>query len=64
MQDMLSELHIPRCRGNDIVANLHFTRFFGTVIQCEIARGFPRSVVKVGLNVQCKNISILSGIQP
>ena len=31
---------------------------------CEIARRFPRSVVKVGLNIRCKNISILSGVQP
>ena len=44
---------------NDMVADLHFPWFFGTPIQCEIARRFPRSVVKVGLNVQCKNISIL-----
>ena len=55
--DMLSES--PRC--NDMVADLHFPRFFGTPIQCEIARRFPRSIVQVGLNVQCKNISILSG---
>ena len=41
---MLSES--PRC--NDMVADLHFPRFFGTAIQCEIARRFPRSVVKVG----------------
>ena len=60
MQDILSES--PRC--NDMVTDLHFPRFFGTTIQCEIARRFPRSVVKVGLNVQCKNISILSGVQP
>ena len=60
MEDMLSEL--PRC--NNMVADLHFPQFFGTPIQCEIARRFPRSVVKVGLNVQCKNISILSGVQP
>ena len=52
MQDMLSES--PRC--NDMAADLHFPRFFGTAIQCEIARHFPRSVVKVGLQVQCKNI--------
>ena len=52
----------PRC--NDMVADLHFRRFFGTAIKCEIARRFPRSVVKVGLHVQCKNISILSGVQP
>ena len=52
----------PRC--NDMVADLHFPRFFGTAIKCEIARRFPRSVVKVGLHVQCKNISISSGIQP
>ena len=38
--------------------------FSAQPIQCEIARRFPRSVVKVGLNVQCKNISILSGVQP
>ena len=38
--------------------------FFGTAIKCEIARRFPRSVVKVGLNIQCKNISISSGVQP
>ena len=47
-----------------MVADLHFPQFFGTAIKCEIARHFPRSVVKVGLNVQCKNISILSGVQP
>ena len=58
--DMLSES--PRC--NDMVADLHFPRFFGTPIQCEIAQRFLRSVVKVGPNVQCKNISILSGVQP
>ena len=52
----------PRC--NDMVANLHFPRFFGTAIKCEIARRFPRSVVKVGLHVQFKNISISSGVQP
>ena len=52
----------PWC--NDMVADLHFPRFFGTPIKCEIARRFPRSVVKVGLHVQCKNISILSGVQP
>ena len=57
MQDMLSES--PRC--NDMVTDLHFPRFFGTAIQCEIAERFPRSVVKVRLNVQCKNISILNG---
>ena len=40
----------PRC--NDMVADLHFPRFFGTAMprghakKCEIAR-FPRSVVKV-----------------
>ena len=49
---------------NDMVADLHFRRFFGTAIKCEIARRFPRSAVKVGLHVQCKNISILSGVQP
>ena len=38
--------------------------FFNTVIQCEITRRFPRRVVKVGLHVQCKNISILSRVQP
>ena len=59
-EDMLSEP--PRC--NDMVADLHFPRFFGTPIQCEIARRFPINVVKVGLNVQSKNISILSGVQP
>ena len=59
-EDMLSKS--PWC--NDTVADLHFPRFFGTHIQCEIARSFPRSVVKVGLNVQCKNINILSGVQP
>ena len=52
----------PRC--NDMVADLHFPRFLGTAIKCEIARRFPRSVVKVGLHVQCKNISISSGVQP
>ena len=51
----------PRC--NDMVADLHFPRFFGTAIKCEIARRFPRSVVKVGLHVQCKNISVSSGVQ-
>ena len=58
MQDMLSES--PRC--NYMMTDLHFPRFFGTAIQCEIARRFLRSVVKVGLKVQCKNISILSGV--
>ena len=57
-EDMLSKS--PRC--NDMVTDLHFQRFFGTPIQGEIAR--LRSVVKVGPNVQCKNISILSGVQP
>ena len=52
----------PRC--NDMVADLHFPWFFGTAIKCEIARRFPRSVVKVGLHVQCKNINISSGVQP
>ena len=33
-EDMLSES--PRCNG--MVADLHFPRFFGTPIQCEIAR--------------------------
>ena len=56
---MLSES--PWC--NDMMADLHFPRFFGTAIQCEVARRFPRSVVKVGLNFQCKNISISSGVQ-
>ena len=51
----------PRC--NDMVADLHFPRFFGTAIKCEIARRFPRSVVKVDLHVQCKNISILSEVE-
>ena len=51
-------------RCNDMVADLHFPRFFSTANKCEIARRFPRSVVKVGLHVQCKNISILSGVQP
>ena len=60
MQDMLSET----LRCNDMVADLHFPRFFGTAIQWEIAQHFLRSVVKVGLNVQSKNISILSGVQP
>ena len=50
MQDMLSE----SAQCNDMVADLHFPQFFGTAIQCEIARRFPRSVVKVGLNVKCK----------
>ena len=59
-EDMLSKS--PRC--NDMMVDLHFPRFFGTPIQYEIARRFPRSVVKVGLNDQCKNISILSGAQP
>ena len=45
MQDKLSES--PRC--NDMVADLHFPRFFCTAIQCEIVRRFRRSVVKVGL---------------
>ena len=52
----------PRC--NDMVADLHFPRFFGTAIKCEIVRRFPRSVVKVGLHVQCKKINISSGVQP
>ena len=61
MEDMLSES--PWC--NDMVADfIHFPQFFGTSIQCETALHFPRSVVKVGLNVQCKNINILSGVQP
>ena len=51
-------------RCNDMLADLHFLRFFGTAIKCEIAWRFPRSVVKLGLHVQCKNISILSGVQP
>ena len=59
-EDMLSES--SRC--NAMVADLHFPRFFGTPIQCEIARRFPRSVVKAGLKDQCKNISILSAVQP
>ena len=59
-EDMLSKS--PRC--NDMVADSHFPLFFSTPIQCEIARRFPRGVVKVGLNVQCKNISILSWVQP
>ena len=42
----------PRC--NDMVADLRFPRFFGTAIKSEIARRFPRRVVKVGLHVQCK----------
>ena len=50
MQDKLSES--PRC--NDMVADSHFPRFFGTTIQCEIARRFPRSVVKVGVNLNAK----------
>ena len=50
-------------RCNDIVADIHFLRFFGMAIKCEIAWRFPRSVVKVGLHVQCKNISISSGVQ-
>ena len=37
----------PRC--NDMVADLHFPRFFGMAIKCEIARRFPRSVAKVGM---------------
>ena len=47
---MLSES--PRCK--DMVADLHFPQFFGTLIQCEIlvAWRFPRCVVKVGLNVK------------
>ena len=58
---MLSES--PQC--NDMVADLHFPRFFGTATQCEIALRSPRSVVKVGLNIQCTNISMgLSGVQP
>ena len=50
MQDKLSES--PQC--NDMVANLHFPWFFDTTIQCEIARHFPGSVVKVGLNFKAK----------
>ena len=49
-------------RCNDMVADLHFPRCTGII--CEIARRFPRSVVKVGPHVQCKNISISSGVQP
>ena len=50
MQDKLSES--PRC--NDMVADLHFSRFFGTAIQCDIARRFPRSVKKLGINFNAK----------
>ena len=50
MQDKPSES--PRC--NDMVADSHFPRFFDKAIQCEIARRFPRSVVKVGLNFNSK----------
>ena len=50
MQDKLSES--PRYK--DMVADLHFPRFFGTAIQCEIARRFPRSVVKVVVNFNAK----------
>ena len=60
MQDMINES--PQCNG--MVADLQSQRFFGTAIQCEIARRFPRSAVKVVLNVQWKNISISSGVQP
>ena len=42
----------PGC--NDMVADLHFPQFYGTAIQCEIARRFQRSVVKVGLNFKAK----------
>ena len=59
-----SEALSESLRCNDMVADLHFPRFFGMAIKCEIAQRFPRSVVKVGLHVQCKNISILSGVQP
>ena len=52
----------PQCK--DMVADLHFPPFFGTAIKCEIARCFLRSVVKEGLHVQCKKISILSGVHP
>ena len=52
-------------RGVTIWWLIYISRgFFGTPIQCEIPRYFPRNVVKVGLNVQCKNISTLSGVQP
>ena len=50
MQDKLSES--PRC--NNMVANLHFPRFFSIATQCEIAWHFLRSVVKVGLNFNAK----------
>ena len=50
MQAKLSES--PRC--NDMVADSHFPRFFRTAVQCEIARRFPRSVVKVGLQFNPK----------
>ena len=49
MQIKLSE----SLRCNDMVAASHFPRFFGTAIQYEIAR-FPRSVVKIGLNMKWK----------
>ena len=48
MQVKLSEW--PRC--NDLVADSHFPQFSGTVIQCELARCFPRSVLKVGQKYQ------------
>ena len=50
-------------RCNDMVADLHFPRFFGTGIKYELARRFSRSVVKVGLHGQCKNITISSGVK-
>ena len=50
MQVKLSDL--PRCNG--MVADSHLPRFFGTVIQCETAHRFSRSVVKVGLNLNAK----------
>ena len=60
MQDKLSES--PRC--NDMVADLHFLWFFGTAIQCEIAWHFFEKRSESRSHFQCKNISILTGVQP
>ena len=38
MIDDAGQAQSPWC--NNMMADSHFQRFFGTVIQCEIARGF------------------------
>ena len=58
---LVVEAFLESCR---ICVSVMLMLLCGTAIQCEIAQRFPRGVVKVGLNVQSKNISILSGIQP